>query len=175
MFNFKPSIQWLQEAAKAEEEFDISAGVPSMSLIVKVKKTIPSAVLPQFATSGAGGADLTAATETLRNELTGPVVEYDTGCAFEIPSGHIGLVLPRSSVTTKTTLMLGNSIGLIDSDYRGSVKFQYRNVGAAGKKYKVGDRIGQIVILPIPAVSFVEVEELSDTDRGSGGFGSSGV
>ena len=172
MFKFNPSLEWIKQSAETESNYEISAGATRMSLPIKVKKLSDNAVMPIRATSGAGGYDLTAATETVRNELTGPVVEYDTQLCFEIPAGHIGLVLPRSSVTTKTTLVLGNSIGLIDSDYRGSVKFQFRNVNSAGKKYKVGDRIGQIVILPIPAVTFVEVEELSETERGTGGFGS---
>lgn len=142
---------------------------------VKVKKVLPNAVLPIKGSEGAAGFDLTAATEKFRPELTGPIWEYDTGLAFEIPSGHVGLVFPRSSVTTKTTLMLGNAVGVIDSDYRGTVKFQYRNVNhAAGKKYNVGDRIGQIIILPIPEVNFEEVQELDESLRGEGGFGSTG-
>ena len=124
---------------------------------------------------GAAGFDLVAAAEQFRPELTGPIFEYDTGLAFEIPEGHVGLVFPRSSVTTKTTLLLGNGVGVIDSDYRGTIKFQYRNMpGSAGKKFSVGDRIGQIIILPIPAVKFEEASELSDTARGEGGFGSTG-
>jgi len=147
-----------------------------MQLNVKVKKVLPNAVLPIFGTAGAAGADLTAASESLKSELTGPVAEYDTGLSFEIPSGHVGLVFPRSSVTTKTTLMLGNGVGVIDSDYRGTIKFQYRNVNPVlGKRFKVGDRIGQIIIMPIPAVTFVEATDLSDTERGTGGFGSSGA
>lgn len=149
---------------------------PIQSLNVKVKKVLPNAVMPEFGTAGAAGADLTAATETLKTDLTGPVAEYDTGLAFEIPPGYVGLVFPRSSVTTKTTLMLGNCVGVIDSDYRGTVKFQYRQINPiAGRKYKVGERIGQIIIVPYPKVSFEEVTELSDSTRGTGGFGSTGA
>lgn len=143
---------------------------------VKVKKTLDNAVMPIAGTAGAAGFDLTAATEQVRNELTGPMVEYDTGLSFEIPEGHVGLIFPRSSITTKTTLSLGNCVGVIDSDYRGSVKFQFRQVNPiAGKKYKVGDRIGQIIIVPYPKVAFQEVTELSNSERGTGGFGSTGA
>lgn len=142
---------------------------------VKIKKVLPNAVLPIAGTAGAAGYDLTAATETFKPELTGPIFEYDTGLAFEIPPGYVGLVFPRSSVTTKSSLMLGNCVGVIDSDYRGTVKFQFRNVNPmAGKKYQVGDRIGQIIIMPYPAVKFEEVDELNDSARGQGGFGSTG-
>lgn len=141
---------------------------------VKVKKVLDNAVMPIQGTAGAAGFDLTAATEKFRPELTGPIWEYDTGLAFEIPPGYVGLVFPRSSVTTKTTLMLGNAVGVIDSDYRGTVKFQYRNVRPTGKKFNVGERIGQIIIIPIPAVNFNEVSELAESDRGEGGFGSTG-
>jgi len=143
---------------------------------VKVKKILENAVLPIKGSEGAAGFDLTAAQETFKAELTGPMFEYDTGLSFEIPEGYVGLVFPRSSITTKTTLLLGNGVGVIDSDYRGTVKFQYRNITpGAGKKYKIGDRVGQIIILPIPSVSFEEVTDLSDSKRGAGGFGSSGV
>ena len=145
-----------------------------MSLNVKVKKVLDNAVLPIQGSDGAAGFDLTAATEKFRPELSGPVFEYDTGLSFEIPAGHVGLVFPRSSITTKTSLTLGNCVGVIDSDYRGTVKFQFRTT-PPGKKYSIGDRIGQIIILPIPAVSFEEITELSDSSRGENGFGSTGV
>lgn len=141
--------------------------------IVKVKKVLPNAVMPVRSSDEAAGYDLTAATEKFRPELTGPVWEYDTGLAFEIPPGYVGLVFPRSSITTKTTMLLGNSVGVIDSDYRGTVKFQFRPI-QPGKKYNVGDRIGQIIIMPVPLVAFDEVDELNDSKRGEGGFGSTG-
>ena len=142
---------------------------------IKVKKVLEKAILPIQGSDGAAGFDLVAATEKFKPELTGPIWEYDTGLAFEIPPGYVGLVFPRSSITTKTTLMLGNGVGVIDSDYRGTIKFQYRNVNlAAGKKYNVGDRIGQIIIMPVPSVNFEEANELNETSRGQGGFGSTG-
>lgn len=143
---------------------------------IKFKKTSDLAKDPVHGSEGAAGYDLIAATEQVKLELTGPIVEYDTHLSFEIPNGYVGIVTPRSSITTKTTLMLGNGVGIIDSDYRGTVKFQYRQISnIAGKKYKVGERIGQIVIVPITPVQFEEAKELSDTKRGTNGFGSSGV
>lgn len=144
---------------------------------LKVKLENDKAVMPEYGSNGAACFDLVAAKEELKfDPLSGPTVQYDTGLAFEIPEGYVGLVFPRSSITTKTSLMLGNGVGVIDSDYRGTVKFQFRNTApSAGKKYKVGDRIGQMMILPIPAVELVKAEELTDTERGEGGFGSTGV
>lgn len=142
---------------------------------VKIKKVHEKAVVPKYESSGAACVDLVAVDSKMELSPTGPLEVYDTGLAFEIPPGHVGLVFPRSSVTTKTTLMLGNGVGVIDSDYRGTVKFQYRLINPTVKKvYEVGDRIGQLMILPLPMVEFIESTELSDTSRGEGGFGSTG-
>mgnify|MGYP003305637073 CR=1 FL=1 len=102
---------------------------------------------------------------------------YHTGLAMEIPEGHVGLIYPRSSVS-KTPHSLRNHVGVIDSGYRGEIIFKFgwvesSNVGPI-TIYEAGDRIGQIIIMPYPQVEFVEVENLSSTDRGSGGFGSTG-
>lgn len=147
-----------------------------LELKVKVAEGFEkTAKVPEYATEGAACFDLVAATEEIKLEKTGPLVEYDTGLSFEIPKGHVGLVFPRSSVSSKTSLVLGNGVGVIDSDYRGTVKFQYRNVSTTiGIKYKAGDRVGQMMILPIPAVSLVSTQLLSETERGEGGFGSTG-
>lgn len=134
------------------------------------------AVLPEYQTDGAACFDLVAAKEEVKLEHTGPTVSYDTGLIFEIPKGHVGLVFPRSSITSNTTLMLGNGVGVIDSDYRGTISFQYRNVNPAmGKKYKVGDRIGQMMILPVPHINLVQSDNLSETKRDTGGYGSTGA
>ena len=145
-------------------------------LELKVKKVLDNAVLPEYGSDGAACFDLVAASEKVINtSKTGRKVEYDTGLAFEIPEGYVGLVFPRSSVTSKTSLMLGNGVGVIDSDYRGTVKFQYREMAPViGFKYNVGDRIGQMMILPVPTLELVETQELSSTERGEGGFGSTG-
>lgn len=142
---------------------------------VKVKKVLDNAVLPEYQSGGAACFDLVAATKEFKPLDVGPTYVYDTGLAFEIPKGHVGLIYPRSSVTTKTTLALGNHVGVIDSDYRGTVKFEFRKTNPMfHKDYSVGDRIGQMMVIPIPSVSLELSENLSSTDRGEGGFGSTG-
>jgi dUTP pyrophosphatase len=106
-------------------------------------------------------------------------VTYGTGIAMEIPKGYVGLVFPRSSIR-KTDLSLTNCVGVIDSGYRGEIQATFKKV--FGKNdiridemdYKVGDRIAQIMIIPYPSVTFIESDELSDSERGEGGFGSTG-
>lgn len=147
-----------------------------MSLEVKIKKVLENAVIPEYQSKGAACFDLVAATKVFKPLPVGPTYEYDTGLSFEIPKDHVGLIYPRSSITTKTTLGLGNAVGVIDSDYRGTVKFQFRKTNPMFQKdYNVGDRIGQMMIIPIPLVKLVQVEELSETERGDGGMGSTGV
>ena len=107
-------------------------------------------------------------------------VVYGTGLAFEIPEGYVGLLFPRSS-NAKKDLLLSNSVGVLDSGYRGEVTFKFKPCEVFEKpdltypeKYEVGDRIGQLIIIPYPHIEFEVVEELSDTDRGAGGYGSTG-
>lgn len=140
------------------------------NLKLKIKKLHPDAVIPSYAKPGDAGLDLVAVSEGWNN--TDTMVTYDTGLAIEIPEGHVGLLFPRSSVS-KTTLSLANCVGVIDSGYRGPVmlKFRYLNEGDV---YEVGDRVGQLVIVPCPQVDIEEVSELSSTERGEGGFGSTG-
>lgn len=135
---------------------------------VRFKKITPSAVIPTKAHPSDAGFDLTAT--SMRED--GDVVVYGTGLAMEIPSGHVGLVFPRSSVYKKD-LILTNSVGVVDSGYRGEVLVKFRKT-ADGDKYEVGDRIAQLIIIPYPAIEFEEAEELTSSDRGEGGFGSSG-
>lgn len=131
---------------------------------VKIKKLSEDAVIPSYAKESDAGLDLTATSV----EPEGMNLVYGTGLAFEIPEGHVGLIFPRSSVA-KTGLTMRNAVGVLDAGYRGEVKLKFlRGV----KPYKVGDRIGQLIIMPFPKVEFEEVDELSETDRGSGGFGS---
>ncbi len=140
-------------------------------LLVKVKKLHPKAVVPQYMTAGAAAVDLYA-TEVKLEQL---YVEYKTGLAFEIPEGHVGLIYPRSSISSQTTLMLSNCVGVIDSDYVGEITFRFRPLYPDGNKiYKVGERIGQLMIQQIPRMNIIEVSELKDTDRGAGGYGSTG-
>ena len=98
---------------------------------------------------------------------------YLTGIALEIPPGYVGLLFPRSSVS-KTCLSLANSVGVVDSGYRGEIMLKYRDAGEANSFYKTGDRVGQLIVLPYPQIELIEVEELSSTERGDGGFGSTG-
>lgn len=142
-------------------------------MVVKVKKLVPDAVLPKKAHGSDAGYDLVAVSREVDED--GAVV-YGTGLAFEIPEGYVGLVFPRSSVAKKD-LILSNCVGVIDAGYRGEVmaKFRplYRRLGVPSL-YEVGDRICQIVFVKLPGVQLVESEELGESDRGTGGYGSSG-
>jgi dUTP pyrophosphatase len=137
---------------------------------VKIKKLNINAIIPSYQKKGDGGLDLTAISEKWNDNNT--MVTYDTGIAVEIPEGYVGLLFPRSSIN-KTTLILSNSVGVIDSGYRGSIMFKYR-YSEEGLVYDVGDRVGQLLIIPYPQIKFEEVDELSETLRGEGGFGSTG-
>ena len=139
-------------------------------LITRLDKSVP---LPSYAKPGDAGMDLVAVSVSW-DDRSG-IVTYDTGLSIEIPEGYVGLLFPRSSVS-KTPLQLTNCVGVIDSGYRGSMMFKYRCLNEEDDRYyRVGDRVGQIIIMPYPHIEFEEVEELSDTERGEGGFGSTGV
>lgn len=142
---------------------------------VKIKKLTDCAVIPKYAKSGDAGMDLVATSSLLEKTDSGEyIVSYGTGLAFEIPDGHVGLIYPRSSIY-KTNLILSNHVGVVDSKYRGEVMFKFRlSNNDLTKMYSVGDRVGQIIIMPYPTIEFVESEALSETDRGNGGFGSTG-
>lgn len=138
---------------------------------VRIKKLVKEAVVPKYAKPGDAGMDLTATSKF--NDEFGCVV-YGTGLAFEIPTGYVGLLFPRSS-NAKKDLLLSNSVGVIDSGYRGEVMFKFKTTDINGCQYEIGDRIGQIIIMPFPQIEFVEANELSTTERGEGGFGHTGV
>lgn len=139
---------------------------------IKIKRLHPNSSIPKYAKPGDAGMDLTC-TEI---EYTKDYISYKTGLAFEIPTGYFGMLVPRSS-NSKKDLLLTNSCGILDSGYRGEVEFRYKCIGNIldNNVYYAGDRIGQIIILPYPEIEFEEVETLSFTERGSGGFGSSGL
>ena len=149
-------------------------------LEVKIKKLHKDAVIPKYETVGSVGMDLTAVSKEYDEH--GNVV-FGTGLAIQIQSGYYADLRPRSSIS-KYDLVLANSVGTIDSDYRGELILKFKptlrkstwNNGVYEtdevKEYEIGDRIAQLVILPYPKVSFVEVDELSETERGNGGFGS---
>lgn len=152
---------------------------------VKIKKLHPNAVIPKYESAGAAGMDLTAVSK--HYDGNGCVV-YGTGVAIQIPQGYYADLRPRSSIS-KYDLVLANSIGTIDSDYTGELIFKFKptiefvahefavnqkcgSMPHIHKTYDVGDRIGQIIIMPYPKIEFVEVDELDETERGNGGFGS---
>lgn len=137
---------------------------------IKIKKLHPEAVIPQYAKEGDACLDLTATSQSY-DEYNNVV--YGTGLAFEIPKGYVGLLFPRSS-NAKKSLTLSNSVGVLDSGYRGEVTFKYRRGTVGSEYYQTGNRIGQILILPYPEVSFVEVDELEESERGVGSYGSTG-
>jgi dUTP pyrophosphatase len=139
--------------------------------LVKVKKLDPNAVIPSYSKVGDAGMDLTITREI---ENTSFSVSYGFGIAMEIPKGFVGLVFPRSSVRNQD-LILSNCVGVIDSGYRGELQATFKKTnGLDSVKYKVGERGAQIIILPYPTIYMTEVPELSDTERGLGGFGSTG-
>lgn len=140
---------------------------------IKFKKLNESAVIPYYAKPGDAGLDLTCTSVDLE-ELINGIITYHTGIAVEIPEGYVGLVFPRSSIS-KTGGMLANSVGVIDSGYRGEILVKVRFAqNLYTNSYNVGDRVAQMVIIPYPKVKPIEALELGETVRGLGGFGSSG-
>ena len=141
---------------------------------VNIKKLHPDAVIPTYAKEGDAGMDLVA-TSVISETHT--QITYGLGIALEIPNGFVGLVFPRSSIR-KTRLQLSNSVGVIDSGYRGELQATFNKITTTIENqkndYKVGDRVAQIMIIPHPSIDFQEVEYLSNTQRGEGGFGSTG-
>ena len=141
---------------------------------VRIKKLSENAIIPTYAKEGDAGMDLVAT--SIISETTTDVT-YGTGLAMEIRDGFVGLVFPRSSIR-KYDLALTNCVGVIDSGYRGEIQATFKKTnwlkGNESEKYQIGDRIAQIIIIPHPQIEFDEVDELSDTERGEGGFGSTG-
>lgn len=138
---------------------------------VKFKKLHKDAWKPSYAKPGDAGLDLVAIS---MEEGVDDIITYNTGLAVEIPEGYVGLLFPRSSIY-KQDIDLANSVGVIDSGYRGEIKFNFRLVGNKEYAYQPTYKIGQLIIIPYPQIELEEVEELSTTDRGDGGFGSSGA
>ena len=162
---------------------------------VKIKKLHEKAVIPKQADSGSVGFDISVVfdqkvdhkaalfkTDSETGEeykclllLPGERLLMGTGIACNIPEGHYMSVHVRSSVGAKKKIVLSNSTGIIDSSYRGEVMLALWNTGGVGQEIREGERVAQGIILPYPKVSFKEVEELDETERGSGGFGSTGI
>jgi dUTP pyrophosphatase len=138
---------------------------------VKIKKLSPEVVIPTYAKDGDAGLDLVATSIVSEEAFQ---ITYGLGVAMEIPYGFVGLVFPRSSIR-KYDLSLTNCVGVIDSGYRGELQATFRKErGVASKKYEIGDKVCQIMIIPYPPIEFEEVQELNNTERGEGGFGSTG-
>ncbi len=151
--------------------FPTNFGTISEGVMVKVKKLDPNAVIPSYSKVGDAGMDLTI---TNIKENASFSITYGFGIAMEIPKGHVGLVFPRSSVRNQE-LILSNCVGVIDSGYRGELQATFKKTqGLDSVSYNVGERGAQIIILPYPTVFMTEVPELSETERGTGGFGSTG-
>lgn len=148
---------------------------------MRIKKLNEDAVIPTQGSEYAAGYDLYAnkvseyATRSTITIHAGETVKVGTGIAVEIPEGCFGAVFARSGLATKQGLRPANCVGVIDSDYRGEVIVALHNDSGTDKTVSNGDRIAQLVIMPYLAVNFVEVDDLSDTVRGDGGFGSTGV
>lgn len=153
---------------------------------VKIKKLHPDAVIPTYAKDGDAGMDLYAVNDSgIEHATDYGTMKINFGISIEIPKGYVGLIFPRSSVY-KSTGRLSNCVGVIDSGYRGELSAQFdpslsafinHSENLAGYKaepYEKGDRVAQLIIMPYPQIEFEEVDELSTTDRGEGGFGSTG-
>ena len=141
---------------------------------IRVKKLDPKAQLPTYGSVEAAGADLYACLENDTVIEPGKTVFIPTGLAMEIPKGCAGLIYARSSMGTKRGLAPANKVGVIDSDYRGQVMVALHNHGTVAQTVTCGERIAQLLVTPVFTPGFAEVEELDDTQRGDGGFGSTG-
>ena len=135
---------------------------------IRIKKTHPDAVVPRYAHFGDAAVDLVAVRKW--EDDFGNMC-YGTGIAMEIPEHHVGLLFARSSISKKD-VRLANAVGVIDSGYRGEIMLKFDQLGK--DHYNIGDRVGQLMLLRIPSINFVEVANLPRSDRSKGGFGSSG-
>ena len=142
---------------------------------VKIKKLRPEAVFPSSGSRYAAGYDLYACTGkgsvSIAPHTTAMI---GTGLSVAVPEGYFGAIFARSGLATKEGLRPANCVGVVDSDYRGENQVPLHNDTDTEKTVHHGDRIAQMVILPCPAVEYTEAEDLDETDRGSGGFGSTG-
>src|SRR6185295_15360815 len=139
---------------------------------IKIKKLTEEIILPTYSTDGSAGLDIFAnedITVSPRGNTTIPL-----GFALEIPTGYVGLLCPRSSITRHVNIDMPHSFGVIDSDYRGEVSLVYRNTSYPSVRFEKGNKIAQLIIIRIPKCELMLVEELTDTNRCAGGFGSTG-
>lgn len=139
---------------------------------LKVKRLNDSVMLPTYGSKGAGAIDFYAHKNQIIKPKTTELIKL--GLAVEVPDGHALVLMPRSSIGLKTPLRMSNSVGLIDSDYRGEIGAIYDNICDSPIAIYKGDRVVQGLIIPIPKIELIEVDELSETERGTGGYGSTG-
>ena len=141
---------------------------------IRIKRLREGAQIPTYGTEYSAGADLYACLDASASIAPGQTVKIPTGIALELPEGTAGLVFARSSLGTKRGLAPANKVGVIDSDYRGELMVMLHNHGTETQTIAHGERVAQLLVVPVFTPGFVEAEELSDTDRGAGGFGSTG-
>lgn len=146
-----------------------------MNMRVNIKKLNEQAVVPTYGTQYAAGADLYACLEEAVTIAPGETYLVKTGIAMEIPEGYVGLVYARSGLACKKGLAPANKVGVIDADYRGEIMVALHNHSKEAVAVEPKERIAQMVIAPFLAVDYQVVDELSDTVRGEGGFGSTGT
>ena len=146
-----------------------------MSQKVNIKKLNPNACIPTYGTEFSAGADLYSGMSEAVTVMPGTTEFIKTGIAMEIPAGLVGLIYARSGMACKKGLAPANKVGVIDSDYRGELMVALHNHSQSPVTVEPGDRIAQLVLTPYITAEFVEAEELSDTVRGDGGFGSTGT
>ena len=143
---------------------------------LKIKKLHPSAILPTYGSAGAAGADLYALPEGDPITIApGETVFIHTGLSMAIPAGYVGLNFARSGLASKQGLAPANKVGVIDSDYRGELMVALHNHSAEPRTVHPGDRVAQFLVMPVITAEFIEVDTLDDTERGAGGFGSTGI
>ncbi len=141
---------------------------------VRYQKLDPRATTPSYGSAAAAGADLYALTDTPLTLAAGETAMVHTGIAVEIPQGYVGLVFARSGLACKQGLAPANKVGVIDADYRGEIMVALHNHGTVHRTIESGERIAQLVLVPYLTAEFTEADSLSETDRGAGGFGSTG-
>ena len=141
---------------------------------IRVKRLKPNAILPTYGSERAAGADLYACLDQEVTIAPGQTAFIPTGLAMEIPEGCAGLIYARSGIACKRDLAPANKVGVIDSDYRGEFMVALHNHGQNMQTVAPGERIAQLVITPVLTPAYEETEELSDTQRAAGGFGSTG-
>ena len=162
--------QWIFELLAQHQ---VAQTLKSNNMKIKFKKLSSEAVTPTYAKDGDAGLDLTAISRNITVVKDYVYIEYGTGLAFEIPKGYVGLIFPRSSISKKD-IILANAVGVIDSGYRGEVTFRFKRLAWNSSLYNIGDKIGQLIVIPYPQIELEETNELSDTDRGVNGYGSTG-